>query len=169
MADRLSCSRRRQGQRWGRPEGDSRPQGRQKEGLGCQMPKVPGPGNQGWSLLLGGNRPTNWHVPRMAGSISTTPKIKEEAVIYSAFSFESRSRNSFSSSSSRSRFPEVQDDSHFLLDRSPRVRSFWFFSVGKIFKSLLPSPHSLLSPKDRTENVLQFMVGKTVIVMIQAY
>lgn len=57
MADRLSCSRRRQGQRWGRPEGDSRPQGRQKEGLGCQMPKVPGPGNQGWSLLLGGNRP----------------------------------------------------------------------------------------------------------------
>lgn len=50
-----------------------------------------------------------------------------------------------------------------------RVRSFWFFSVGKIFKSLLPSPHSLLSPKDRTENVLQFMVGKTVIVMIQAY
>ena len=50
-----------------------------------------------------------------------------------------------------------------------RVRSFWFFSVGKIFKSLLPSPHSLLSPKDRTENVLQLMVGKTIIVMIQAY
>ena len=50
-----------------------------------------------------------------------------------------------------------------------RVRSFWFFSVGKIFKSLLPSPHSWLSPKDRTENVLQMIVGKTIIVIIQAY
>lgn len=50
-----------------------------------------------------------------------------------------------------------------------RVRSFWFFSVGKILKASSPPPTPCFSPKDRTENVLQLMVGKTIIVMIQAY
>lgn len=44
------------GLRWERPEGDSRPQGRQ-EVLDIKCPSQPGSGIKRWKLLLGGNRP----------------------------------------------------------------------------------------------------------------
>lgn len=70
----------------------------------------------------------HWNVLKVATNIDIVTKIEKETVIYSAFNSE-RSRNSFSSSSSgRSRFPGVQDESHFWIicrESSPSSSLVW--------------------------------------------
>lgn len=121
MAGRLSCSRRRRGcgGRGRKVTADL------KEGRRSWISNAwasPDLGLKGENYYLVGI--DYWNVLRMATSIGIIPKIQKETVIYYASNSESRSRNSFNSSSSGSRFLEVQDDSYFLLNHSSRVESF---------------------------------------------